>query len=125
VIKAIFKAAGWDLADERFLQLQGLVAAFPLSLADGLADDMLRLKRMRTMLSTTAANIAPMQGEYLGRAFPISCSSAAAASPSGGRRSRTGRATTTSPFAASRGRASRSCSRSCARPCAARAPRSS
>jgi len=70
VTKAIFKAAGWDLADERFLQLQGLVAAFPLSLADGLADDMLRLKRMRTMLSTTAANIAPMQGEYLGRAVP-------------------------------------------------------
>src|SRR3546814_19346026 len=24
VIKAIFKAAGWDLTDERFLQLQGL-----------------------------------------------------------------------------------------------------
>src|SRR3546814_10838361 len=32
IIKAIYKAAGWDLADERFLQLQGLVAAFPLSL---------------------------------------------------------------------------------------------
>src|SRR3546814_10106581 len=31
---------------------------------------MLRLKRMRTMLSTTAANIAPMQGEYLGRTVP-------------------------------------------------------
>ena len=29
IIKAIYKAAGWDLADERFLQLQGLVAAFP------------------------------------------------------------------------------------------------
>ena len=70
VIKAIFKAAGWDLTDERFLQLQGLVAAFPLSLADGLADDMLRLKRTRTMLSTTAANIAPMPGEYLGRTVP-------------------------------------------------------
>lgn len=35
VIKAIFKAAGWDLADERFLQLQGLVAAFPLNLRPG------------------------------------------------------------------------------------------
>ena len=29
IIKAIYKAAGWDLADERFLQLQGLVAAAP------------------------------------------------------------------------------------------------
>ena len=63
VVKAIYKAAGWDLADERFLQLQGLIAAFPLSLADGLASDMTRLKRLKTMLSTTAANIAPMQGE--------------------------------------------------------------
>jgi conjugal transfer ATP-binding protein TraC len=70
IIKAIYKAAGWDLADERFLQLQGLVAAFPLSLADGLADDMARLKRLKTMLSTTAAHIAPMQGEYLGGAIP-------------------------------------------------------
>src|SRR3546814_5807676 len=57
IIKAIYKAAGWDLADERFLQLQGLVATFPLSLADGLADDMARLKRLKTMLSTTAAHI--------------------------------------------------------------------
>jgi len=70
VVKAIYKAAGWDLADERFLQLQGLIAALPLSLADGLASDMARLKRLRTMLSTTAANIAPMQGEYLGGAIP-------------------------------------------------------
>lgn len=70
VIKAIYKAAGWDLADERFLQLQGLVAAFPLSLADGLGTDMARLKRLKTMLSTTAAHIAPMQGEYLGGSVP-------------------------------------------------------
>ncbi len=70
VIKAIYKAAGWDLSDERFLQLQGLVAAFPMSLADGLGDDMKRLKRLKTMLSTTAANIAPMQGEYLGGRVP-------------------------------------------------------
>ncbi|WP_066559976.1 type IV secretion system protein TraC [Croceicoccus bisphenolivorans] len=69
-IKSIYKAAGWDLADERFLQIQGLVAALPLTLADGLATDMARLKRMRTLLSTTAAHIAPMQGEYLGGPLP-------------------------------------------------------
>jgi len=69
-IKSIYKAAGWDLADERFLQIQGLVAALPLTLADGLASDMARLKRMRTLLSTTAAHIAPMQGEYLGGTLP-------------------------------------------------------
>src|SRR3546814_18065113 len=31
---------------------------------------MARLKRLKTMLSTTAAHIAPMQGEYLGGAIP-------------------------------------------------------
>jgi len=70
LIKAIYKAAGWDLADERFLQLHGLIAAFPLSLADGLAHDLARLRRLKTMLSTTAANVAPLQGEYLGRHIP-------------------------------------------------------
>ncbi len=69
-IKSIYKAAGWDLIDERFLQIQGLLAAMPLTLADGLAKDMERLKRMKTLLSTTAANIAPMQGEYLGGPLP-------------------------------------------------------
>jgi conjugal transfer ATP-binding protein TraC len=69
-VKSIYKAAGWDLADERYLQIQGLLAAMPLTLADGLAADMERLKRFRTLLSTTAANIAPMQGEYLGSEHP-------------------------------------------------------
>jgi len=69
-VKSIYKAAGWDLADERFLQIQGLLAAMPLTLADGLAADMERLRRFKTVLSTTAANIAPMQGEYLGGKHP-------------------------------------------------------
>lgn len=69
-VKSIYKAAGWDLADERYLQIQGLLAAMPLTLADGLATDMERLRRFRTLLSTTAANIAPVQGEYLGGPVP-------------------------------------------------------
>lgn len=69
-VKSIYKAAGWDLADERYLQIQGLLAAMPLTLADGLAADMERLRRFKTLLSTTAANIAPMQGEYLGGTHP-------------------------------------------------------
>ena len=69
-IKSLYKSAGWDLADERYLQIQGLLAAMPLTLADGLAADLDRCKRLRTMLSTTAANIAPVQGEYLGGNVP-------------------------------------------------------
>jgi conjugal transfer ATP-binding protein TraC len=69
-IKSLYKAAGWDLASERFLQVQGLLAPMPLTLADGLAADLERCRRMRTMLSTTAANLAPIQGEYLGGSVP-------------------------------------------------------
>ncbi|WP_421837574.1 type IV secretion system protein TraC [Novosphingobium sp.] len=69
-VKSIYKAAGWDLADERYLQIQGLLAAMPLTLADGLGSDMERLHRFRTLLSTSAANIAPVQGEYLGGPVP-------------------------------------------------------
>jgi conjugal transfer ATP-binding protein TraC len=69
-VKSIYKAAGWDLADERYLQIQGLLAAMPLTLADGLGTDMERLHRFRTLLSTTVANIAPVQGEYLGGPVP-------------------------------------------------------
>lgn len=69
-VKSIYRSAGWDLSDERFLQIQGILSALPLTLADGLGADMERLKRFRTMLSSTAANLAPMQGEYLGGATP-------------------------------------------------------
>jgi conjugal transfer ATP-binding protein TraC len=69
-LKSMYKSAGWDLADERFLQIQGLLAALPLTLADGLDTDLKRLKRLRTFLSSTAANIAPLQGEYLGGTIP-------------------------------------------------------
>ncbi len=69
-VKSIYRSAGWDLMDERFLQIQGLLSALPMTLGDGLGDDMERLKRFRTMLTSTAANMAPMQGEYLGGPIP-------------------------------------------------------
>ena len=69
-LKSIYRSAGWDLADERFLQIQGLLVPLPMLLADGLGADMERLKRFKTMLSSSAANLAPMQGEYLGGPIP-------------------------------------------------------
>src|SRR3546814_18409828 len=48
----------------------GILTALPLTLADGLGEDMRRLKRFRTMLNSTAANMAPLQGEYLGGPIP-------------------------------------------------------
>ncbi|MDF0490466.1 type IV secretion system protein TraC [Sphingomonas sp. H39-1-10] len=70
VLKSVYRAAGWDLHDDRYLQMMGLLCAMPMTLGNGLARDLDRMKRMRTMLTTTAASLAPLQGEYLGGAVP-------------------------------------------------------
>ena len=70
ILKSVYRAAGWDLLDDRYLQVMGLLCAMPMTMANGLSKDLERMKRMRTMLTTTAANLAPLQGEYLGGAIP-------------------------------------------------------
>jgi len=70
VLKSVYRAAGWDLLDDRYLQIMGLLCAMPMTMANGLARDLERMKRMRTLLTTTAANLAPIQGEYLGGQVP-------------------------------------------------------
>jgi conjugal transfer ATP-binding protein TraC len=66
VLKSVYRAAGWDLLDDRYLQIQGLLAAMPMTMANGLSFDLKNMKRLRTVLTTTAASFAPLQGEYLG-----------------------------------------------------------
>lgn len=70
LLKSVYKAAGWDLVEERYLQVMGLLAAMPLTLPNGLSGDLKRMKRLRTMLSNTAAAIAPLQGEHTGGPIP-------------------------------------------------------
>ncbi len=70
MVKSVYKACGWDLIDERYLQVMGLLAAMPLSLPNGLSADLKRMKRFKTMLTTTAASIAPLQGEHTGGHIP-------------------------------------------------------
>jgi conjugal transfer ATP-binding protein TraC len=69
-IKGIYKAAGWDLIDETHIQLPAFMAHFPLMIADGLASDLDRMKRFRTLLSSNVAAISPVQGEYVGGDIP-------------------------------------------------------
>ncbi|AGH51824.1 Type-IV secretion system protein TraC (plasmid) [Sphingomonas sp. MM-1] len=70
VLKSVYRAAGWDLLDDRYLQVMGLLCAMPMTMANGLSRDLERMKRMRTLLTTTAANLAPIQGEFLGGQVP-------------------------------------------------------
>lgn len=69
-MKAVYKAAGWDLIDETHIQLPAFMAHFPLLMADGLDSDYKRMKRLRLMRSANVAAIAPLQGEYVGGHIP-------------------------------------------------------
>ena len=70
ILKSVYRAAGWDLLDDRYLQIQGLLASMPMTMANGLSYDLRNMKRLRTVLTTTAASLMPMQGEYLGANVP-------------------------------------------------------
>ncbi|NBW75738.1 MAG: type IV secretion system protein TraC [Sphingomonadaceae bacterium] len=70
IVKSVYKGAGWDLIDERYLQTAGLLAAMPLSLPNGLSDDLRRFSLFKTMLTSTAASVVPIQGEYVGGEIP-------------------------------------------------------
>ena len=69
-VKSIYKACGWDLHNERYMQMTGFLACLPMTLASGLARDLERMKRMRTVLTSTAGSLAPLQGEYRGGPTP-------------------------------------------------------
>jgi conjugal transfer ATP-binding protein TraC len=69
-MKAVYKAAGWDLIDETHIQLPAFMSHFPLLLPDGLDSDLKRMKRLRTLRSANVAAIAPIQGEYVGGRIP-------------------------------------------------------
>ena len=70
IVKSVYRASGWDLLDDRYLQVMGLLGAMPMTMGNGLSKDLERMKRMRTVLTTSAANLAPVQGEYLGGHIP-------------------------------------------------------
>ena len=69
-VRAVFKASGWQMSREYFVQLQTFLASLPFMLSEGLSDDLIRLKRMKTHVTWTCANLAPLQGEWRGLSRP-------------------------------------------------------
>ena len=69
-VKSVFKAAQWDLHDERYLQVMSLLSMIPLTTAGALSHDLKRMQRFKTVLTSTAASILPVQGEYNGGTVP-------------------------------------------------------
>jgi conjugal transfer ATP-binding protein TraC len=63
---SLYKTKGWHLVKERFLQFQSLLAALPFTCSEGLEADLTKFGRFKTMVTSTCANIAPLQGETKG-----------------------------------------------------------
>jgi conjugal transfer ATP-binding protein TraC len=68
--KSIYKAAQFDLISERKLQSTSLFSHLPMSVAGNLDIDIIKMGRYKNFLTSGAASIAPLQGEYVGRHLP-------------------------------------------------------
>ena len=66
-VRAVYHGQGWRLAAERFAQLPGWLGCLPMLPAGGLAADFGRMGRMKTLLSSSAVNLAPIHGEWRGQ----------------------------------------------------------
>jgi len=69
-VKSIYKAAGWDLADQLNVNISSYSSMFPMNFAEGLGDFVKRMRLMRTFITTNAGALAPIHGEYVGGSIP-------------------------------------------------------
>lgn len=69
-LRDLYRANGWKLGKERYLQFQSWLAILPMLMTEGLYADLSLYKRLRTMTAFNAINIAPLQGEWHGTKTP-------------------------------------------------------
>lgn len=66
-LRMVFRNCGFELQRDDDIHLQTLLACLPLTLGGGLGEDLDgRMGRFRTMPTSVAARLAPLQGEFLG-----------------------------------------------------------
>ncbi len=66
-VRAIYHGQGWRVAAERYMQLPSWLACLPMGSAGGLDADLERMGRMKTLLTSSAVNLAPLHGEWRGQ----------------------------------------------------------
>ena len=68
-VRAIYHGQGWRVNAERFVQLPSWLSCLPMASAGGLGEDMARMGRMKTLMTSSAVNLAPVHGEWRGQSF--------------------------------------------------------
>ena len=66
-VRAIYHGQGWRVNAERYMQLPSWLACLPMASAGGLDADLERMGRMKTLLTSSAVNLAPVHGEWRGQ----------------------------------------------------------
>ena len=66
-VRAIYHGQGWRVNAERYMQLPSWMACLPMVSAGGLDADLERMGRMKTLLTSSAVNLAPLHGEWRGQ----------------------------------------------------------
>ena len=66
-VRAIYHGQGWRVNAERYMQLPSWLACLPMGSAGGLDADLERMGRMKTLLTSSAVNLAPVHGEWRGQ----------------------------------------------------------
>jgi len=66
-VRAIYHGQGWRVTAERYVQLPSWLACLPMAAAGGLDADFERMRRMKTLLTSSAVNLAPVHGEWRGQ----------------------------------------------------------
>ena len=69
--RAIFRARGFELANDTLMMSQALIASLPMSLSDGFYSDLKRMKRLTTKTSANAIHMAPLIAEWSGTPTPV------------------------------------------------------
>lgn len=68
--RAIWRARGFELVNDTFMQIQALLASLPLSMTPGFASDLVTMERIQTKTSANAVHTAPLIAEWTGTGTP-------------------------------------------------------
>ena len=66
-VRAVYHGQGWRLGAERYAHLPAWLACLPMVPAGGLDSDLAKMGRMKTLLTSSAVNLAPVHGEWRGQ----------------------------------------------------------
>jgi conjugal transfer ATP-binding protein TraC len=69
-LRDLYRANGWKLRKESYLQLQTWLSSLPMMMTEGLFEDLKHFGRLKSMTAFNAVNVAPLQGEWKGTKTP-------------------------------------------------------